>query len=81
MTKRNLLIVLLLLGCLIPIICLLGYLEVIRNGLLLSSLIKVLLLCIFAIAGLYLFKFKSFDRFMIVAIIVAFACTFAIVAK
>lgn len=81
MTKRNLLIVLLMLGCVIPLACLLGFLGVIQNGILLSSLIKVLLVCIFIVAGIYFFKFKNFNRIMLVAIVAACACAFALVVK
>ena len=81
MTKRNLLIVLVMFGCLIPILCILGCTGVIQNGILLSSLIKVLLVCILVVAGIYFFKFKNCNYLMLAAIVAAFACAFALVVK
>lgn len=70
-----------MLGCVIPIASLLGFLGVIQNGILLSSLIKVLLVCIFIVAGIYSFKFKNFNHVILVAIVAACACAFALVVK
>ena len=53
----------------------------IQNGRLLSSLIKVLLVCIFVVAGIYFFKFKNCSYPMLAAIVAAFACAFALVVK
>ena len=80
-TKRNLLIALVMFGCLIPILDILGGTGVIQNGILLSSLIKVLLVCIFVVAGIYFFKFKNCSYPMLAAIVAAFACAFALVVK
>ena len=81
MTKRNLLIVLVMFGCLIPILGILGGTGVIQNGRLLSSLIKILLVCIFVVAGIYFFKFKNCSYPMLAAIVAAFTCAFALVVK
>ena len=81
MTKKMLLISLVLLGGLISAVCFLGYFEVIRNGVILSTLIKVLLLCALAIAWILFCSFRNFDKLSVIAIVVALVCAFIVVVK
>lgn len=79
MTKRILLISLVLIGCLNLAVGFMGYFGLIKNGYLLFSLMTALLVCIFVVAGIYVYKFRSFDRLMMVAMVAAAASAFAII--
>lgn len=81
MTKNYFLIALTLMGCLIPVVCILGYFDVIQNGVIISRIIKVLLVCILAIGTIYSLKYRSFDRITFVAIVAAVACAFILVVR
>ena len=81
MTKNYFLVAMILMGCIVPIVCFLGYFGVIQNGVIISRIIKVLLICILAIWAIYAFKFRNFDRMTLVAMVVATACVFILVAR
>lgn len=80
MTKKIFLLAIVLMGCIISVVCFLGYFGVIQNGVTINRIIKVLLLCILAIWAIYTFKFKSFDRMTLVAMVAAASCAFILIA-
>ena len=79
MTKKLLIIILLILGCITSTVCFLGYFGVIQNGVILGTVVKIFSVCVLLITGIYLIKFRNFDKCTYAAV-VAMACTFIIVA-
>lgn len=79
MTKKTFLITLTLIGFLIPFVCFLGYFGFIQNGMIISRIVKVLLVCILAMVALFILKFRRFDKMLYIAIGAAAACAFILV--